>query len=53
MEDIDLASLSSGLLFPGPRADVVTVAIETPKFGKRAAKDMSQPKAGNKSGTFT
>lgn len=41
------------LLFPGPRADEVTVAIETPKFGKRAAKDMSQPKAGNKSGTFT
>ncbi|WVF70846.1 hypothetical protein IAT40_005640 [Kwoniella sp. CBS 6097] len=27
-------------------------ALEIPTFGKRAARDMSQPKAGNKSGTF-
>nr|XP_019049128.1 hypothetical protein I302_02909 [Kwoniella bestiolae CBS 10118]OCF28058.1 hypothetical protein I302_02909 [Kwoniella bestiolae CBS 10118] len=28
-------------------------AIEAPTFGARAARDMSQPKGGNKSGTFT
>ncbi|WWC86140.1 uncharacterized protein L201_001012 [Kwoniella dendrophila CBS 6074] len=28
-------------------------AIEAPTFGARAARDLSQPKGGNKSGTFT